>query len=46
MEIQIRNAKKEEYKAVEALMEQVQQMHISWRPDIYQFNEIVLSYDR
>lgn len=45
MEIQIRNAKKEEYKAVEALMEQVQQMHISWRPDIYQFNETVLPYE-
>lgn len=45
MQIQIRNAKKEEYKAVEALMEQVQKMHISWRPDIYQFNETVLPYE-
>lgn len=45
MEILIRNAKKEEYKAVEALMEQVQQMHIGWRPDIYQFNETVLPYE-
>lgn len=45
MQIQIRNAKKEEYKAVEALMEQVQQMHISWRPDIYQFSETVLPYE-
>lgn len=45
MEIQIRNAKKEDYKAVEVMMEQVQQMHISWRPDIYQFNETVLSYE-
>ncbi|MDE6421179.1 MAG: GNAT family N-acetyltransferase [Lachnospiraceae bacterium] len=45
MEIQIRNAKKEDYKAVEVMMEQVQQMHIRWRPDLYQFNETVLSYE-
>ncbi len=45
MKIQIRNAKREEYKTVEALMEQVQQMHIDWRPDIYQFNESVLPYE-
>lgn len=45
MEIQIRNAKRNEYQAVEALMKQVQQMHIGWRPDIYQYCGTVLPYE-
>lgn len=45
MKIYIRNAKLEEYKIVEAIMQQVQQMHIDWRPDIYQSSEIVLPLD-
>lgn len=42
MEIHIRNAKPNEYKTVETIMKQVQQMHIDWRPDIYKYSETVL----
>ena len=42
MEIYIRNARPDEYKIVEAIMRQVQQMHIDWRPDIYKDSETVL----
>ena len=42
MEIHIRNSKSEDYKTVETIMKQVQQMHIDWRPDIYKHSEIVL----
>ncbi len=44
MKIHIRNAKPEEYGAVEAIMKQVQQMHIDWRPDIYRYSDTVLPY--
>lgn len=42
MQIHIRKATLEEYKAVEIIMKQAQQMHISWRPDIYKYSETVL----
>lgn len=42
MKIHIRNARLEEYKTVETIMKQVQQMHIDWRPDIYKYSETVL----
>ena len=42
MEIHIRNARPDEYKAVEMIMKQVQQMHIDWRPDVYKYSETVL----
>lgn len=42
MEIGIRNARLDEYKTVETIMKQVQQMHIDWRPDIYKYSETVL----
>lgn len=42
MKIDIRNARLDEYKTVEAIMKQVQQMHIDWRPDIYKYSETVL----
>lgn len=42
MQIHIRNAKLNEYTAVETIMKQVQQMHIDWRPDIYKYSETVL----
>lgn len=45
MKIHIRNSKLDEYKTVEAIMKQVQQMHIGWRPDIYKDNEIVLPFE-
>ena len=42
MEIHIRNSKLEEYKTIETIMKQAQQMHIDWRPDIYKHSETVL----
>lgn len=45
MVINIRNSRLEEYKTAEAIMMQVQQMHIDWRPDIYKYSETVLSIE-
>lgn len=42
MNIHIRNANIDDYQTVEAIMRQVQQMHIDWRPDIYKYCETVL----
>ena len=42
MNIHIRNATMNDYQAVEMIMQQVQQMHIDWRPDIYKHSETVL----
>lgn len=42
MGIYIRNSRLDEYETVEAIMKQVQLMHIGWRPDIYKYNETVL----
>lgn len=35
MNVQIRCAKSSDYNGVEAIMKEVQQLHIDWRPDIY-----------
>lgn len=43
--IPIREAQPGDYPAVEAIMKQVQQLHVGWRPDIYQYSETVLPYD-
>lgn len=45
MGIHIRNARLEDYSAIEAIMKQAQQMHIDWRPDIYKHSETVLPLD-
>ena len=45
MKIHIRNAQPDEYQTIEIIMKQVQQMHIDWRPDIYKYNETVLSLE-
>lgn len=45
MNIHIRNAKTDEYRTVEAMMQQVQQLHTGWRPDIYKSCETVLPRD-
>lgn len=45
MEIHIRNSKLDEYKTVESIMKQVQQMHIDWRPDVYKYCETVLPFE-
>lgn len=42
MDIHIRSARSDEYETAETIMKQVQQMHIDWRPDIYQYSEPVL----
>lgn len=45
MEIVIRNVKIEDYEAVIEIMNQVQQMHVEWRPDIYRPNDKLFSVD-
>ena len=42
MEIHIRNARLDDYKIIETIMKQAQQMHIDWRPDIYKYSDTVL----
>lgn len=41
-EIHIRNARPDDYETVEAIMRQVQQLHVGFRPDIYKYSETVL----
>lgn len=41
----IRNARLEDYKEVEQMMQQVQNLHVTWRPDIYQPIKTVLSIE-
>ena len=45
MKINIRNAESGDYKAIEAIMKQAQQLHIDWRPDIYKYSETVMPLD-
>ncbi len=45
MEIDIRNPRLDEYGAAEHIMEQVHQMHIGWRPDIYKQSKPVLPFE-
>ena len=42
MKIQIRTASIHDFPAVDAIMRQVQQLHIDWRPDIYRQSATVL----
>jgi len=46
MGIFIRSAKPDDYQAVEAILRQVQKMHIDWRPDIYKLGETALPLER
>lgn len=41
----IRFARIDDYKKAEDIMKQVQELHVSWRPDIYKVCDPVLSYD-
>lgn len=41
----IRNAAVNDYEAVEAIMEQVQDLHAGWRPDVYRAGVVVLPPD-
>jgi ribosomal protein S18 acetylase RimI-like enzyme len=43
MNILVRNANKADYHAVRRIMNQVQEMHVAWRPDIYKSNEDLIS---
>lgn len=43
MNMLVREARKEDWKAVTKIMDQVQKMHIDWRPDIYKMNETMIS---
>ena len=45
MDIHIRTAKLEDYNAVEAIMKQVHQLHVHWRPDVYRQQETILSLE-
>ena len=45
MNLLVRNAKKTDYHAVRKIMDQVQEMHVAWRPDIYKSNENLISED-
>lgn len=41
----VRFAEPQDYKAIENIMKQVQQLHIEWRPDIYKPCDVVLSQE-
>lgn len=43
--ISIRYAEENDYPHVEKIMQQVQDMHVTWRPDIYKRGDIVLPYE-
>lgn len=41
----VRLAQVDDYEAVEAIMKQVQELHVKWRPDIYKECKVVLAYE-
>ena len=43
--VTIRYAQEDDYPGVEIIMQQVQDMHVTWRPDIYKQGDIVLPYE-
>ncbi len=45
MNILVRNVEKADYQSVRRIMNQVQEMHVAWRPDIYKSNENLISED-
>ncbi|WP_026651562.1 GNAT family N-acetyltransferase [Butyrivibrio proteoclasticus] len=45
MEYEVRNAQGSDYKDVKRIMNQVQNMHVEWRPDIYRPNEDMITED-
>lgn len=42
----VRNAEIKDYEAVVKIMEQVQEMHVKWRPDIYKINKKMIPEDK
>lgn len=43
MNREVRKAEKVDFEAVRNIMNQVQEMHVEWRPDIYKSNENLIS---
>ena len=43
MDIKVRSVQKADYDAVAGIMDQVQEMHVHWRPDIYRSNKNLIS---
>lgn len=43
MSMLVREARNKDWKSVTKIMDQVQKMHIDWRPDIYKMNETIIS---
>ena len=43
MNIQIRNATINDYESVIKIISQVQDMHVEWRPDIYKYNDNLIT---
>ena len=43
--VAIRYAEENDYPHVEKIMQQVQDMHVTWRPDIYKRGDTVLPYE-
>ncbi|MBO6164429.1 MAG: GNAT family N-acetyltransferase [Lachnospiraceae bacterium] len=46
MSIFVRKAALSDFSAVRKIMNQVQEMHVAWRPDIYKSNENLVSKER
>lgn len=42
----VRKAVMKDYESVIKIMNQVQQMHVDWRPDIYKFNDSIIPIDK
>jgi len=42
MDFTIRNAVMKDYESVVKIMNQVQQMHVNWRPDLYKLNTSII----
>ncbi len=45
MDFTIRKAVMKDYESVVKIMNQVQQMHVNWRPDIYKLNNSIIPID-
>ena len=42
MNFTVRNARMKDYESVIRIMDQVQQMHVNWRPDLYRPNPVMI----
>ena len=46
MDFTVRKAEMKDYESVVEIMNQVQQMHVNWRPDIYKRNNSIIPIDK